>query len=245
MAPSPNRRPGGVSTTARRGAGTRPHLADTRPGRRDPSSGPRQSVRPTPGPNVAGATRAPRPAAGPFARRSTRRLAVLGSVFVLLAIMLVPTFRQVLMQRSELSSLSDQVARQRTEVSALQAQQQKWNDPTYVEAQARERLKFVKPGEKSFTVIGADKLLGDPMQGRAAVVTPAEGDATVPWYGKMWSSLVATDHLETDAATAPLTPVGDAARQATPNPSTDPATDGEPEPGSSVGSADGSGVTLP
>jgi hypothetical protein len=38
-------------------------------------------------------------------------------------------------------------------VSSLQSQVARWNDPAYIEAQARNRLLFVLPGEYSYLVI--------------------------------------------------------------------------------------------
>ena len=78
-------------------------------------------------------------------------------------------------------------------VAALQDQVKRWDDPAYVEQQARERLKFVRPGETAYQVIGAEKLLGDPLAGRARVISPNRGDHSVPWYGRMWSSIVIAD----------------------------------------------------
>lgn len=145
---------------------------------------------------------------GPLARRSTRRLAALGAVFVLLAIMIVPTLRAYLQQRAEYASLTEQVGRQQQSLSALQGQLERWDDPAYVEQQARERLKFVRPGETSYQVIGAEKLLGDSLAGRSRVVVPHQGDDSIPWYGKMWSSIVIADRPDVDD-TVQLTPVGE------------------------------------
>lgn len=160
---------------------------------------------------------------GPLARRSTRRLAALGAVFVLLAIMIVPTLRAYLQQRAEYAALTEQVARQQQTLTAGQQQLTRWDDPTYVEQQARERLKFVRPGETAYQVIGAEKLLGDSLAGRSRVVVPNQGDDSTPWYGKMWTSIVIADRPDVDD-TVQLTPVGV-----------------RPGDGSTVGSGSGSG----
>lgn len=220
---SGNRRPTDPGSARLRGQGrpsptSRPARAgrreDRRPAGGPGSSGPRQSTRPTAAPTASGRSGgtgtppAPRwPAGGPFARRSTRRLAALGAVFVLLAIMIVPTLRAYLQQEAEYSALQEKSAQQAASVAALEAQVKRWDDPAYVEQQARERLKFVRPGETAYQVIGAEKLLGDPLAGRARVISPNRGDHSVPWYGRMWSSIVIADRAPVDGVT-PLAPVG-------------------------------------
>ncbi len=233
MAPN-SRRPAGSGSSRPQGtrgqrgrAGRSPVSGQGRPGKREdrrPAGGPgsasaggrRQSTRPTQSPST-GAGRGSGPgqgpnaglwaAGGPFARRSTRRLAVLGAVFVVLAVMIVPTLRAYLQQRGEYAALLEQTASQEKSVADLQGQVKQWNDPAYLEQQARERLKFVRPGETVYQVIGAEKLLGDPFAGRANVISPNRGDSSVPWYGRMWTSIVIADRPPVDGVT-PLTPVG-------------------------------------
>ncbi len=61
---------------------------------------------------------------------------VLASIFVLLAITLVPTLRSYLRQQGDIEALREQVAGQRVTVEELQKEQARWNDPAYVEQQA-------------------------------------------------------------------------------------------------------------
>ena len=89
----------------------------------------------------------------PTASRAVFRIVVLASIAVLLAVTLVPTLRSYLRQQGQINALRDQVAAQRVDVTTLQKEQARWNDEAYVVQQARERLKFVKVGEKSYTVI--------------------------------------------------------------------------------------------
>jgi len=83
-------------------------------------------------------------------------MAILAAIFVMLAVTLVPTLRSTLKQRSQISDLRSQLAQQGRTVAALQREQRQWSDPAYVEQQARERLKFVRVGETSYTVIDAE-----------------------------------------------------------------------------------------
>ena len=63
------------------------------------------------------------------------------------------------------------MAGQQQDVAALKAEQERWRDPAYVEQQARQRLKFVMPGERSYTVLDAKPATGTtdpvPERGRA------------------------------------------------------------------------------
>lgn len=68
-------------------------------------------------------------------------------------VVLAPTVALLLEQRSDISALEAQVAEQRAHVETLETEVARWDDPAYVEAQARDRLFFVYPGETSFVLL--------------------------------------------------------------------------------------------
>ena len=119
-------------------------------------------------------------------------MAILAAIFVMLAVTLVPTLRSTLKQRSQISDLRSQLAQQGRTVAALQREQRQWSDPAYVEQQARERLKFVRVGETSYTVIDAEPV---PVETRGPkIAAPAQAStARSPWYGELWQSIVIAD----------------------------------------------------
>ncbi len=121
---------------------------------------------------------------------SIRRVLVVGSVALLLAILLGPTLKNYLDQRSRIGALEQQVAQQQADVSALEREKSLWANPEYVEQQARKRLKFVKIGEKAYSIIDAE-----PTE---AAATPedatAERASTHPWYGQFWESVKVADN---------------------------------------------------
>ena len=206
MAPT-GQGPGGSSP--RRGAGPRSGASGRAPGRASGEGRPGMP-RPTARSGAARSS-APRPGAGPGRSRATAsgavrkaaavnvaterrasravmRVVVLASILVLLAVTLVPTLRSYLRQQGEIDALRHQVTQQRADVAELQKEQARWNDDTYVMQQARERLKFVKVGEKSYTVIDGVR----PAEPRTTVATaPAASDH--PWYGQLWESVRAAD----------------------------------------------------
>lgn len=118
-------------------------------------------------------------------RRAVRRVG-LGVVLLFLVILVAPTLRAYLQQQSDISSLREGVAQQKVTVEELQDEQARWGDPAYVEQQARTRLKFVKVGEKSYTVI-------DPKVDTRDSTVARAGESTDPWYDTIWSSMQAAD----------------------------------------------------
>jgi cell division protein FtsB len=126
-------------------------------------------------------------------------MAILASIFVILAITLIPAVRATITQQMQIHALRDKIAQQRATVAALQLEKRQWNDPAYVEQQARQRLKFVRVGDKSFTVIDGEA--ATVPTGGARIAAPAQGPATgVPWYGQLWQSVVIADTATSTAA---------------------------------------------
>ena len=119
-------------------------------------------------------------------------MAILASVFLILAMTLIPALRSTLSQQGQINGLRDRIARQRETVAAMQQEQRQWADPAYVEQQARERLKLVRVGEKSFTVI--DGAAAPVLTSGAQIAAPAKtSTANIPWYGQLWASMVIAD----------------------------------------------------
>jgi len=110
----------------------------------------------------------------------------------MLAITLLPALRATMHQSGQINSLRERIARQRDTVASLQQERRSWEDPAYVEQQARERLKFVRVGERSYTVIDGDA--GPDLTGGAQIAVPAAASAAhIPWYGQLWQSVVVAD----------------------------------------------------
>ena len=57
--------------------------------------------------------------------------------------------------------------------------------------QARDRLKFVKVGDRSYTVIDPQEAARPPVSGASVAAPQADGDA--PWYGQIWQSVQLAD----------------------------------------------------
>ena len=122
--------------------------------------------------------------------RRTRRGLVLASILAFLTVLLGSTVAAYVGQRQDIAALRDQVTVQEQDVTALEAERERWRDPAYVEQQARQRLKFVKPGERSYTVLDAEPsaTTADPVPAVVDQETPA-----LPWYATVWESTRTAD----------------------------------------------------
>jgi hypothetical protein len=69
-------------------------------------------------------------------------------------VILAPGLRTFVEQRQEIAQLQTQVDQAKASVDDLKGQVARWDDPAYVEAQARGRLYYVFPGEVSYLVTG-------------------------------------------------------------------------------------------
>ncbi len=196
MAPTGNRRPTSAPTRSRRAGGGHP------PAPRAPAARPDVSARARGG-RLEAAVAGGRQRGRRLFRGSTRRLVVLGAVFVLLAVMLVPTIRAFFAQRDSNVTLAGRVSRQQATVDALRQEIDRYSDPAYVQQQARARLGYVKPGETSWRVVGGpDGQTGGTVS--AGVAIPADPQGQKAYYEKVWSSIILAD--KATPAPAPAAP---------------------------------------
>ncbi|AMM20225.1 hypothetical protein AX769_08675 [Frondihabitans sp. PAMC 28766] len=113
-------------------------------------------------------------------------------IIVLFVIVLAPSLRTLIQQQQQISSLQSQVQKQKSDVGDLKSDVARWNDPAYIEAQARDRLLYVYPGEYSYLVM-------DPTasSGTTATTTPQGSQISktiqtpkVDWVQAMTSSVL-------------------------------------------------------
>lgn len=77
-------------------------------------------------------------------------------------VVLAPSLKTFVEQQQQIAQLREQVEHAQTDVDDLNAEIDRWSDPAYIEAQARDRLFYVYPGDITFLVIGDD---GSPDEG--------------------------------------------------------------------------------
>ncbi|GAA1797053.1 MAG: septum formation initiator family protein [Actinobacteria bacterium] len=114
------------------------------------------------------------------------------TIFVMLAFLLGPTLKTYVDQRREIGALQEQVAAQRADVAAMEKEKALWGQDTYVEQQARQRLKFVKKGEKAYEIIDLDQAAEAPTG--ATGQSAAAAKSRNAWYGQVWESIKIADN---------------------------------------------------
>lgn len=138
------------------------------------------------------------------------RLVVLVTALGVLLISGAASLQIYFRQQREIAELRTSIVERREAIEQLDQQIRQWDDPAYVEQQARERFGWVMPGETGFRVIGPD---GKPIEGATLDSTrpDQETPAADAWWMKMWSSTRTADRPLPDA-----NPVGTPAPTATP-----------------------------
>ena len=122
-------------------------------------------------------------------------MAVLVLVLAVLVISYASSMRAYLQQRSHISDLRAQIASSEGVINALERVKRRWQDPAFVETQARERLGWVLPGETSYQVIGRN---GKPLERTSSLTDPGSVAKALPdpWWDKVYGTLETADHPE-------------------------------------------------
>jgi cell division protein FtsB len=76
------------------------------------------------------------------------------ALLVLAVIVLAPNLRIFIEQRQQIAQLEQAVDQADSSVEELTGDVARWSDPAYIEAQARERLFYIYPGDVSYLVVG-------------------------------------------------------------------------------------------
>ena len=101
---------------------------------------------------------------------------------------LAPQLKILIEQRQVVADLQAEAAQKQADLSDLEKQRARWDDPAYVRAQARDRLYYVMPGEISYLVIN-DATIDDLKREKA---TASLQDTSTDWVsGLLKSFLVA------------------------------------------------------
>jgi len=125
-------------------------------------------------------------------------------ILILAVIVLAPNLRILIEQQQTIAQLQESVSDAEQSVAELEDDVARWSDPAYIEAQARERLFYVYPGDISYLVIGDPGALatndGQP-------VSDSIQTTEVDWVSTLVSSIFTaglTDALPTDLNAPPV-----------------------------------------
>ncbi len=105
---------------------------------------------------------------------------ILCGLLVLAVVVLAPSLRTLVEQQQQIAELQREVDAAQTDVDSAQAELDRWSDPAYIEAQARQRLMFVYPGETSYMVTAANTAK-KPQD--APVITKDIQSTRIDWLG--------------------------------------------------------------
>lgn len=119
---------------------------------------------------------------------------------VLGAFVLVPSVGVYLDQRQQIAALEQAVQLGEDDVAELEAERERWADPAYITAQARERLYYVTPGEVVYLV--DDDLPESAIPQEQRPVSEEVEETRSDWMSQLLRSVAAAGVAKT-ATTAP------------------------------------------
>lgn len=126
--------------------------------------------------------------AAPPRGRFTGRAAVLVLVLAVLAVSYASSMRAYVAQRSHMDDLKAQIAAKQADIELLEREKARWQDPVFVQQQARARFGYLFPGEKAYVVVGAD---GQPLDPAGQLADPDAVPQQTPtaWWERAWGSV--------------------------------------------------------
>jgi cell division protein FtsB len=140
------------------------------------------------------ATVAPRPLAARigFAVGITtgRRAALLAALVCVLLLSVAVPLRNYVGQRAELAAVYEQQQILADEIAELERRRGLLADPQHIETQARERLRYVLPGQAPYLVQLPPGPItnGTDATGSTGATGMVQASAP-PWYGRLWKSI--------------------------------------------------------
>ncbi|WP_336852672.1 septum formation initiator family protein [Sinomonas albida] len=172
-----------VSSPARGAGSGSQHVTAETPRKSAPSSG-GVAARKAERDSVRDASRGLGEGAPVPARAFSGRIVALALVLIAVTIMLAPTVRVFFSQRAEIQSIQADIAAKQSDQTNLKQEISRWQDPSYVQQQARDRINMVMPGETSYWVFG-DAGSSSAQSISAAGSSPQD----VPWTQALWDSV--------------------------------------------------------
>ena len=121
---------------------------------------------------------------------TARRAAILAAVVCVLTLTIAGPVRTYFAQRAELTAIEASNAQLELQKAQLEAKKTRINDPAYIEAQARDRLGMVMPGETPYQI----QLPNSPAPASEEPGASAPQSSSDPWYTTLWHTIADTPH---------------------------------------------------
>jgi cell division protein FtsB len=133
----------------------------------------------------------------PRRTRLTGRAALLALVVCGLIVALAYPLRQYIAQRADIAEQQREADAARARVEQLRDEKARWQDPAYVERQAREHLHYLRPGETGYLLPeGQGDEAGDG-EGEGETESQRREDREAaeerPWYDNFWDGIDQAD----------------------------------------------------
>ncbi len=132
-------------------------------------------------------------------RTITVRTLVLGLVMLVAFIVLAPTLRAYLTQSEQRRVVEAEYAATTARVEELRRELGRWQDPAFIQAQARDRLAYVMPGEVPYRVIDPQTVPSEDAADLAGLEAAVQPGPQVPWYLTVWDSVVESGTPESES----------------------------------------------
>jgi cell division protein FtsB len=121
--------------------------------------------------------------------RLTGRTMMVAAMALFLVVILASPFQTYLGRRASVAGSERQQRELAARVAQLQAQNNLWQDPAYVERQARVRLQYIRPGDTLYTVLNAQGQPLEPASGPAEPAKVVKTGRQPSWNTVLWSSI--------------------------------------------------------
>src|SRR5215216_3649519 len=122
---------------------------------------------------------------------------VMLTLLVIAVIALAPSIRTFVEQQNQLAALRQAVEDRRNAVDELNGEIARWDDPAYIEAQARDRLVYVYPGDITYLVIdGGSAVTTDDGTPISTEVQPTQVDWVRAFLGTVVQAGTTTESAE-------------------------------------------------
>jgi cell division protein FtsB len=118
-------------------------------------------------------------------RAVTGRALVLGTLVVLLMVLLASPLDRYFGSRSDVEHASQQLRSDQAQLAQLTKQRQRWEDPGYIQQQARLRLQYAMPGDTVYIVTGTGQQSGIARSSAKGDTEPAGG----AWNQRLWETV--------------------------------------------------------
>ncbi len=120
------------------------------------------------------------------ARQFSGRTVALLTVLFIAALIVAQPLQLLLEQQNDITQAQQQLAQEQQRQQDLETQLERWQDPAYVQQQARERFNMVMPGERKYLVIDDQPEATEPEPNVATI----DEDIEMGWADRLWGSVL-------------------------------------------------------